>query len=252
LDISFLMEGYQWILLKVKEIVVWSIPTTVTEDRSFLGLAGYYWRFIEGFSKIAKLMTSLLVKEREFKWDEKCQESFDQLKERLMSPPVLVMPDLQKGFDIYCDACGQGLGCVLMQEGHVIAYASHQLRKHELNYPTHDLELAAVVHALKIWRHYIMGTKCQVYTDHKSLKYIVTQKDLNLRQRRWLELIKDYDLEIHYHPGKANLVADALSRKELPNELAKDFERLNLGIVTHTEGVTIELEPTLEQEIRKG
>ena len=86
-----------------------------------------------------------------------------------MSPPVLVMPDLQKGFDIYCDACGQGLGCVLMQEGRVIAYASRQLRKHELNYPTHDLELAAVVHALKIWRHYIMGTKCQVYTDHKSL-----------------------------------------------------------------------------------
>jgi hypothetical protein len=120
---------------KVKEIVVWSIPTTVTEDRSFLGLAGYYWRFIEGFSKIAKPMTSLLEKGREFEWDEKCQESFDQLKERLMSPPVLIMPDLQKGFDIYCDACGQGLGCVLMQEGHVIAYASRQLRKQELNYP---------------------------------------------------------------------------------------------------------------------
>ena len=157
---------------KVKEIVVWSIPTIVTEIRSFLGLVGYYRRFIEGFSKIAKPMTSLLEKGREFKWNEKCQDSFDQLKKRLMSPPVLVMPDLQKGFDIYCYACGQGLGCVLMQEGHVIVYASRQLRKHELNYPTHDLELAAVVHALKIWRHYIMGTKCQVYTDHKSLKYI--------------------------------------------------------------------------------
>jgi ribonuclease HI len=177
-----------------------------------------------------------------------------------LSPPMLVMSDLQKGFDIYCDACGQGFGCVLMQEGLMIACVSHQLWKHELNYPTQDLELAAVVHALKIWRHYIMGTKCQVYTDHKSLKYIFTQKNLNLRQRRWLELIKDYDLEIHYHPGKANWVADALSRKEhvhsafvvqLPKELAKDFERLNLGIVTHTEGVTIELEPTLEQEIRK-
>jgi hypothetical protein len=229
--------------------------------QSFLGLAGYYWRFIEGFSKIAKPMTSLLEKGREFKWDEKCQERFDQLKEILMSPPVLVMPDLQKGFDIYCDACDQGLGCVLMQEGHVIAYASRQLRKHELNYPTHDLELAVVVHALKIWRHYIMGTMCQVYTDHKSLKYIFTQKDLILRQHRWLELIKDYDLEIHYHPGKANLVADAWSRKEhvhsaivaqLPDEIVEDFRRLNLGIVTHTEGVTIELEPTLEQEIRKG
>jgi hypothetical protein len=148
-----------------------------------------------------------------------------------------------------------------MQEGYVIVYTSHQLRKHELNYPTHDLELAAVVHALKIWRHYIMGTKCQVYTDHKSLKYIFTKKDLNLRQRRWLELIKGYDLEIHYHMGKANLVADALSRKEhghaaivaqLPNELVEDFAKLDLGIVAHTEGVTIEVEPTLEQYIRKG
>jgi hypothetical protein len=227
---------------KVKEIMVWSIPTTVTEIRSFLGLAGYYRRFSEGFSKIAKPMTSLLEKVREFKWDEKCQDSFDQLKLRLMSPPVLVMPDLQKGFDIYCDACGQGLGCVLMKEGHVNAYASRQLRKHELNYPTHDLELAVVVHALKIWRHYIMGTKCQVYTDHKSLKYIFTQKDFNLRQHRWLELIKDYDLEIHYHPGKVNLVADALSRKEhvhaaivaqIPDEIVEDFRRLNLGIVAH-------------------
>jgi hypothetical protein len=130
-----------------------------------------------------------------------------------------------------------------------------------LNYLTHDIELAAVVLALKIWRHYITGTKCQVYTDNKSLKYIFTQKDLNLRQCRWLELIKDYDLEIHYHPRKANLVADALSRKEhvhavivaqLPDELVEDLERLNLGIFAHTEGVTIEVEPTLEQEIRKG
>jgi ribonuclease HI len=143
----------------------------------------------------------------------------------------------------------------------VIAYASRQLRKHELNYPTHDLELAAVVHALKTWRHYIMGTKCQVYTDHKSLKSIITQKDLNLRQRRWLEIIKDYDLAIHYHPGKANLVADALSRKEqvhaaivaqIPDEIVEDFRRLNLGIVAHTEGVTIDVESTLEQEICKG
>jgi hypothetical protein len=133
---------------------------------------------------------------------------------------------------------------VLMQEGHVIAYTSCQLQKHELNYPTHDLELAAIVHALKIWRHYIMGTKCQVCTDHKSLKYIFfTHKNLSLMQRRWLELIKDYDLEIHYHPGKANLVADALSRKDhvhsavvaqLPDEIVEDIRRLNLGIVAHT------------------
>jgi hypothetical protein len=148
-----------------------------------------------------------------------------------------------------------------MQEEHVIAYASCQLQNHELNYPSHDLELAAVVHALKIWRHYIMGTKCQVYTNHKSLKYIFTQKDLNLRQRRWLEVIKDYDLEIHYHPSKADLVADALSRKEhvhvaivaqLPDEFVEDYRRLNLGIVAHTKEITIEVEPTLEQETHKG
>jgi hypothetical protein len=146
-------------------------------------------------------------------------------------------------------------------QGHVIAYTSRQLRKHGLNYPTHDLEMAAVVHALKIWRHYIMGTKCQVYIDHKSLKYIFTQKDLNLRQRRWLELINDYDLEIHYHPGKANLDVNALSQKEhvhsaivaqLPDEIVEDFRRLKLGIVEHTEGVTIDVEPTLELEICKG
>ena len=106
-----------------------------------------------------------------------------------------------------------------MQEGRVVAYASRQLRKHELNYPIHDLELAAMVHALKIWRHYLIEHKSYIYTDHKSLKYIFTQSDLNLRQRRWLELIKDYDLEVHYHPGKANVVADALSRKSYVNEV---------------------------------
>ena len=113
---------------------------------------------------------------------------------------------------MYCDASKDGLGCVLMQEGRVIAYASRQLRRHELNYLTHDLELAAVVHALKIWRHYLYGQQCDIYTDHKSLKYIFTQNELNMLQRRWLELVKDYDMEIHYHPGKANVVADALSR----------------------------------------
>jgi hypothetical protein len=109
---------------------------------------------------------------------------------------------------------------VLMQDGHVVAYASRQLRKHEEKYPTHDLELAAVVHALKIWRYYIIGKRCEVYSDHKSLKYIFAQPDLNLRQRRWLELIKDYDLGINYHPDKANVVADTLSIRSHLNMLA--------------------------------
>jgi ribonuclease HI len=113
-----------------------------------------------------------------------------------MTAPNLIMPNMEKPFSVYCDASGQGLGCILMQDGHVVAYALRQLRKHEKNYHTHDLELAAVVHALKIWRHYLIGKRCQIYSDHKSLKYIFTQPDLNLRQRRWLELIKDYDLGI--------------------------------------------------------
>ena len=128
---------------------------------------------------------------------------------------MLTQPESGVPFVVYSDASLSGLGCVLMQSGKVVAYASRQLKPHEKNYPTHDLELAAIVFALKIWRHYLYGEKCYVYTDHKSLKYLMTQKDLNLRQRRWLELIKDYDLIIDYHPGKANVVADALSRKSL-------------------------------------
>jgi hypothetical protein len=121
------------------------------------------------------------------------------------------MSDMEKPFSIYYDAPGQGLGCVVMQDGHVVAYASRQLRKHEEHYLTHDLYLATAVHFLKIWVHYLMGKRCELYTDHKSLKYVLTQPDLNLRQRRWLELIKDYDLGINYHPRKANGVQDEKS-----------------------------------------
>jgi hypothetical protein len=158
-------------------------------------------------------MTELLKKGVKFVWSEDCEKAFHTLRQHLTIAPVLVQPDNSKPFEVFCDASGTGLSCVLMQENRVIAYASRSLRPHEVNYPTHDLELAAVVHALKIWRHYLMGNRCNIFTDHKSLKYIFTQSELNMRQRRWLELIKDYDLEVHYHPGKANVVADALSRK---------------------------------------
>ncbi|GJY74906.1 putative reverse transcriptase domain-containing protein [Tanacetum coccineum] len=139
---------------KIEAVKNWTSPTTPTEVRQFLGLAGYYQRFIEG------------------------------------------------------------LGAVLMQRKKVISYASRQLKPHEENYTTHDLELGSVIFALKIWRHYLYGTKCTIFTDHKSLQHILRQKELNMRQRRWLELLADYDCEICYHPGKANVVADALSRKK--------------------------------------
>ncbi|KAG8489174.1 hypothetical protein CXB51_017220 [Gossypium anomalum] len=200
---------------KISAILDWKPPRNVTEVWSFLGLAGYYRRFVKGFSMIASPMTKLLQKDVKFEWSGKCQKSFDQLKTYLTEAPVLVQPKSGKDFVIYSDASLLGLGCVLMQEGRVVAYASRQLKPHEKNYPTHDLELAAIIFALKIWRHYLFGERCHVYSDHKSLKYLMTQRDLNLRQKRWLELLKDYELVIDYHPGKANVVADALSHKSL-------------------------------------
>jgi hypothetical protein len=158
-------------------------------------------------------MNELLKKDKKFEWTSACKASFQELKKRLTTALILMMPNMEKPFSIYCDAFGQGLGCVLMQDGHVVAYALRQLRKHEAHYLTHDLELAAIVHTLKIWRHYLMGKKCELYLDHKCLKYIFTQSNLNLRQRRWLELIKDCDLGINYHPGKANVVANSLRRR---------------------------------------
>ncbi|GJZ43917.1 putative reverse transcriptase domain-containing protein [Tanacetum coccineum] len=135
-------------------------------------------------------------------------------KYKLCEAPILALPEGNDDFVVYCDASYQGLGAVLMQREKVIAYASRQLKPHEENYTTHDLELGAVVFALKIWRHYLYDTKCTVFTDHKSLQHILDQKELNMRQRRWLELLADYDCEIRYHHGKANVVADALSQKE--------------------------------------
>ncbi|GJU89722.1 putative nucleotidyltransferase, ribonuclease H [Tanacetum coccineum] len=199
---------------KIESIKDWASPKTPTEIRQFLGLAGYYRRFIEGFSKIAKTMTKLTQKGVKFDWGDKQEAAFQLLKQKLCSAPILALPEGSEDFIAYCDASKKGLGAVLMQREKVISYASRQLKIHEKNYTTHDLELGAVVFALKIWRHYLYGTKCTVFTDHKSLQHILDQKELNMRQRRWLELLSDYDCEIRYHPGKANVVADALSRKE--------------------------------------
>ncbi|GJQ92911.1 putative reverse transcriptase domain-containing protein, partial [Tanacetum coccineum] len=162
---------------KIESIKDWASPKTSTKIHQFLGLAGYYRIFIEG-------------------------------------APILALPQGAENFIVYYDVLHNGLGTVLMQNEKVIAYASRQLKIHEKNYTAQDLELGAVVFALKIWRHYLYGTKCMVFTDHKSLKHILDQKELNMRQRCWLELLSDFDCEICYHPGKANVVADALSRKE--------------------------------------
>ncbi|GKA78468.1 putative reverse transcriptase domain-containing protein [Tanacetum coccineum] len=187
---------------KIEAVKNWKAPRTPSEVHSFLGLAGYYRRFIEKFSKIAKPLTVLTQN---------------------------TLPDGSKDFVVYYDASGLGLGCVLTQRGKVIAYASRQLKIHKKNYTTHDLELGAVVFALKIWRHYLYGTKSVIYTDHKSLQHIFSQKELNMRQRHWIELFSDYDCEIHYHPSKANVVADALSRKERakPKRVKAEHQRLS-------------------------
>ncbi|GKA31567.1 putative reverse transcriptase domain-containing protein [Tanacetum coccineum] len=175
---------------KIESIKDWASPKRPTEIRQFLGLVGYYRRFIEGLSKIAKSMM------------------------KLTHAPILALPEGSEDFVVYYDASHKGLGDVLMQIEKVIAYASRQLKVHEKNYTTHDLELGPVVFALKIRRHYLYRTRCIVFTDHKSLQHILDQKELNIRQRRWLELLSDYDCNIRYHPGKANVVADALSHKE--------------------------------------
>nr|KYP39705.1 Retrovirus-related Pol polyprotein from transposon 17.6 [Cajanus cajan] len=198
---------------KVEAILLWKPPKTVIEIFSFLGLAGYYIRFIEGFSKIVMPLTQLSKKGQPFEWTEKCENSFQELKKRLPTALVLALPNSNGQFFIFCDDSKMGLGCVLMQDRRVVAYASRQLRVHEKNYPTHGL--VAIVFALKIWRHYVYGGKFDVFSDHKSLKYLFDQRELNIRQRRWMKFLKDYDFELRYHPGKANVVVDALSIKSL-------------------------------------
>ncbi|GJU85077.1 putative reverse transcriptase domain-containing protein [Tanacetum coccineum] len=193
----------------------WKAPRTPSEIRSFLGLVGYYRHFITNFSKIVKPLTSLTQKNQKYEWGVYQEESFQTLKDNLCNASILSLPDGAEDFIVYYDASNQGLGCVLMKRGKVITYASRQLKIHEKNYTTHDLELGVVVFALNIWRHYLYGTKSVIYTDHKSLRHIFDRKELNMRQRRWIELFSDYDCDIRYYPEEATVVADALSMKEI-------------------------------------
>ena len=196
---------------KVEAVMSWERPKSVFEIRSFLGFTGYYRRFIEDFSQLAAPMTKLTRKEVKFEWNDSCERAFQELKRRLTSAPILVVQERGQEYSVYRDASKDELGCVLMQSRRVVAYGSRQLKNHEQIYRTHDMELAAIVFALKIWCHYLYGEEFEVYSNHKSLKYIFTQRDLNMRQCRWIEFLEDYDFTLQYHPGKANMVADALS-----------------------------------------
>jgi hypothetical protein len=237
---------------KVKEVLEWMPPTTVSEVQSFLGLDGYHRRFIPNFSRIMKPITELLKKGNKYVWSEACDEAFKYLKKLLTTSPVLAQPDTTKPFDVYCDASGTGLGGVLMQEARVISYSLRQLRRHEEYYPTHDLELAVVVMALRTWRHYLLGNVVHIYTDPKSLKYIFSQPDLNMRQWRWLELIKGYELEAHCHPRKANVITDVLSRKAHCNYLPAirwTGEESSTWVLPDLSLFNIALTPTLRAKI---
>ena len=174
---------------KVETVMSWERLKSVFEIHNFLGLAGYYKRFIKDFSRLAAPMTKLTWKEIKFEWNDSCERAFQELKWRLTSAPILVVPERGQEYSVYCDSSKHGLGCVLMQSRRVVNYGSRQLKNHEQNYPTHDMELAAIVFALKIWRHYLYSKEFEVYLDYKSLKYIFTQRDLNMRQRRWMEFL---------------------------------------------------------------
>jgi hypothetical protein len=198
---------------KIEAIKEWSAPKNVTEVRSFMVLAGYYRRFITGFSRIAHPITSLQRKEKKFQWTEDYERSFQELKQLLTSAPILRIADLNEDFVVCIDSCKEGLGGVLSQNGFVICYESKKLKEHERNYATHDLELATTVHALKKWRHYLMGRRFELRTDHNGLKYLFDRPTLNARQSRWLEFLCEYDFDIKHIKGKENKVVDALNRR---------------------------------------
>eukprot|EP00253_Pinus_taeda_P015625 PITA_15625 len=198
---------------KIKDIMDWPVPKDVTDVRSFMGLAGYYRRFVEGFSKVDFPITSLQKKGKSFQWTPNCQKSFEQLKHLLTTAPILCIADPNKDYVVCTDASKEGLGGVLMQEGRVIAYESRKLKEHEQRYSAYDLELAAVIHALKMWRHYLMGRKFLLLTDHHSLTNYFSQPTLNARQARWMDFLSGFNFDIKHLQGKENRVADALSRK---------------------------------------
>ncbi|CAN6567559.1 unnamed protein product [Malus baccata var. baccata] len=198
---------------KIKAIQEWEPPTKVPTLRSFLGLANYYRRFIKGYSAIAAPLTDLLKKNKAWEWTDRCQEAFERLKKALMEEPVLRLPDLSKAFELHTDASDFAIGGVLMQEGHLIAYESRKLNNAEKRYTTHEKEMTAIVHCLRVWRHYLLGTPFIIKTDNVATSYFQTQQKLTPKQARWQEFLAEFDYKLEYKQGKENVVADALSRR---------------------------------------
>ncbi|XP_028193856.1 uncharacterized protein LOC114379406, partial [Glycine soja] len=198
---------------KVRAIQEWPTPKSVTEVRSFHGLASFYRRFVKDFSTLAAPLNEVLKKNVGFKWGEKQEEAFNVLKQKLTNAPILALPNFQKSFEIECDASNVGIGAVLMQEGHPIAYFSEKLSGPTLNYSTYDKELYALVRALKTWQHYLYPKEFVIHSDHESLKYIKGQGKLNKRHAKWVEFLEQFPYVIKHKKGKGNIVADALSRR---------------------------------------
>jgi hypothetical protein len=197
---------------KIRSIMEWPTPKDVSDIRSFMGLAGYYRRFIKGFSMIGCPIIALHKKGDKFTWTQECEDIFQSLKHLLTHAPMLKIVDPKADFLVCTNAYKEGLGGVLMQGGSVVYYESRKLNEHEVNYVTHDLELAAIVHALKMWRHYLLGRKFVLMTDHYGLRYLFDQPKLNARQARWMALLSEFDFKIKHIKGKENKVAVAISR----------------------------------------
>ncbi|TXG73104.1 hypothetical protein EZV62_001683 [Acer yangbiense] len=207
-DGKLMMDG-----AKVKAVQEWEPPTKVPELRSFLGLVNYYRRFIHSYSAKASPLTVLLKKNRAWQWSNKCQQAFEELKKAISEEPVLVLPDHTKAFELHTDASDFAIGGVLMQEGHPIAFESRKLNDTERRYTVQEKEMTAIIHCLRVWRHYLLGATFLIMTDNVATSYFQTQKKLSPKQARWQDFLAEFDYRLEYKPGKANVVADALSRK---------------------------------------
>lgn len=205
---------------KVKDMVEWPQLKSVSEVREFLGITGWYRTFLRVYALRATLLTNLIKKGSKINWTSYHQASFDKLKSHVTTTPCIKLPNFSQPFKVVTNASGIAIGGVLVQDKRPVAFTSRKLQVHEKNYPTHDLELLAVIHALKLWRHYLLGDKFQLVTDHQSLKWIFTQPTLNMRQRRWVELFQEYNFDILFWPRKHNVVADALNQKAFLNAIS--------------------------------